>query len=175
MGRTPVSSAKCRVSSESAGVPVDQPCRLLLPLMSCIGVTSIGSKVAPTTMNLPFGPKPSTNSDIAFELGAVARITLAPPSFCSGIYFTSPQHWKCLHLRLGPNKRRKKTHSNSIASRIPRARRKRQRLPSSLLIENASDQDLCSTQKSVPRRFRSRLATIHQRSSIASFMHGQGV
>ena len=34
-------------------------------------------------MSLPFGPRPSINSDIAFELGAVARMTCAPPSFCN--------------------------------------------------------------------------------------------
>src|SRR5207302_2710421 len=43
--------------------------------------------------------------------------------------------------------------SNPIAHRV---RRKRQRLPPSLLIENASDPDPCSTQRSTPRRFRSR-------------------
>jgi hypothetical protein len=32
---------------------------------------------------LPFGPRPSISSDIAFELGAVATITWAPPSFCN--------------------------------------------------------------------------------------------
>jgi hypothetical protein len=51
--------------------------------MSWIGVTSMASNVTPTTMSLPFGAKPSTSSDIAFELGAVARITCAPPSFCN--------------------------------------------------------------------------------------------
>src|ERR1700724_761518 len=39
--------------------------------------------MSPTTMSLPFGPRPSISSDIAFELGAVARMTCAPPSFCS--------------------------------------------------------------------------------------------
>jgi len=43
----------------------------------------MGSKVAPITMSLPFGPRPSINSDIAFELGAVARITCAPPIVCN--------------------------------------------------------------------------------------------
>ena len=46
-------------------------------------MTSMGSDVAPITMSLPFGPRPSINSDMAFELGAVARITCAPPSFCN--------------------------------------------------------------------------------------------
>ena len=56
---------------------------VLLPLISCIGVTSMGSDVAPTTMSSPFGPRPSISSDIAFEFGAVATITRAPPSFCN--------------------------------------------------------------------------------------------
>src|ERR1700687_4425839 len=46
--------------------------------------------------------------------------------------------------------------SNPIAHRV---RRKRQRLPPSLLIENASDRDPAPPQESAPRRFRSRLAT----------------
>ena len=41
--------------------------------MSCIGVTSIGSNVAPTTMSLPFGPSPSISSDIAFEFKPVSQ------------------------------------------------------------------------------------------------------
>ena len=47
--------------------------------MSCIGVTSSESKPAPTTMSLPLGASPSISSDMAFELGAVARMTRAPP------------------------------------------------------------------------------------------------
>jgi hypothetical protein len=46
--------------------------------------------------------------------------------------------------------------SNPIAHRV---RRKRQRLPPSLLIENASDRDPPPPKKFAPRRFRSRLAT----------------
>jgi hypothetical protein len=46
--------------------------------------------------------------------------------------------------------------SNPIAHRV---RRKRQRLPPSLLIENASVRYPAPRQKSAPRRFRSRLAT----------------
>ena len=46
--------------------------------------------------------------------------------------------------------------SNPIAHRV---RRKRQRLPPSLLIENASVRDPAPPQQSAPRRFRSRLAT----------------
>jgi hypothetical protein len=46
--------------------------------------------------------------------------------------------------------------SNPIAHRV---RRKRQRLPPSLLIENASDRLFPKREVSCPRRFRSRLAT----------------
>jgi hypothetical protein len=49
-----------------------------------------------------------------------------------------------------------KVDSNPIA---PRVRRKRQRLPPSLLIENASDRVPLRCQSSCPRRFRSSLAT----------------
>src|SRR5216683_6571826 len=49
--------------------------------------------------------------------------------------------------------------SNPIAHRV---RRKRQRLPPSLLIENASVRDPLRPKQSAPRRFRSRLATIHE-------------
>ena len=47
-------------------------------------------------------------------------------------------------------------HSNPIAHRV---RRKRQRLPPSLLIENASDRVPLRCQSSCPRRLRSSLAT----------------
>ena len=50
-------------------------------------------------------------------------------------------------------------HSNPITQR---ARRKRQRLPPSLLIENASDVFLAFRRTACPRRFRSRLATIRK-------------
>src|SRR6516225_3125325 len=71
------------VSSESVGVPTAQPPRLCSPTMSCNGVTSIGSVDMPTTTNFPLGARPSINSDMAFELGAVARMACAPPSFCN--------------------------------------------------------------------------------------------
>ena len=53
-------------------------------------------------------------------------------------------------------------HSNPIAYRV---RRKRQRLPPSLLIENASHRLFPLTRSVCPRRFRSRLATIHELAS----------
>ncbi len=52
-------------------------------------------------------------------------------------------------------------HSNPITQRV---RRKRQRLPPSLLIENASDVFLAFQNIACPRRFRSRLATIRKLS-----------
>ncbi len=55
--------------------------------------------------------------------------------------------------------------SNPIAHRV---RRKRQRLPPCLLIENASDRGPASPQKSAPSRFRSKLATNRELSSRAS-------
>ena len=72
-----------RIFREAAGVPAAHPLIDLLPMISWTGATSIGSKAAPITRSLPFGPRPPTNSDMAFEFGAVARMTLAPPSRCS--------------------------------------------------------------------------------------------
>jgi hypothetical protein len=43
----------------------------------------IASIDSPTTIILPFVPSPSISDDIALALGAVARMTRAPPSFCS--------------------------------------------------------------------------------------------
>src|SRR5258708_29998088 len=50
-------------------------------------------------------------------------------------------------------------HSNPITQRV---RRQRQRLPPSLLIENASDIFLAFQRTACPRRFRSRLLTIRK-------------
>src|SRR5262249_42261528 len=57
--------------------------------MSCTGVTSMGSNVTPISMSLPFGPRPLNSADIAFELGAVAKITCAPPQLLQRL------HWVC--------------------------------------------------------------------------------
>src|SRR6266536_5614156 len=61
-------------------------------------------------------------------------------------------------------------HSNPIAQRV---RRRRQRLPPSLLIENASDVFLAFQRTACPRRFRSRLATTrnlaHYGPSVLAF------
>ena len=71
---------------------------------------------------------------------------------CSGAYPSS-----CC----APNRR-----SNPIAHRV---RRKRQRLPPSLLIENASERFPLPTRSVVSRRFRSRLATTRQEGGISVF------
>jgi len=41
--------------------------------------TWMGSKEIPKTINLLSGPNPSTKELMASELGAVARMTFAPP------------------------------------------------------------------------------------------------
>ena len=81
----PVASAKRNVSSESAGVPADQPLIVRLPRIKSVVDTSIGSADAPTTTNVPLVPKPPISDVIAFPLGAVARITRAPPRFCNSV------------------------------------------------------------------------------------------
>ena len=48
-----------------------------------MGVTLIGSAVAPTTSNLPPTPSPSMSVDMALLSGAVARMTEAPPILVS--------------------------------------------------------------------------------------------
>src|SRR5258708_33526353 len=57
-------------------------------------------------------------------------------------------------------------HSNPITQRV---RRKRQRLPPSLLIENASDVFLAFQNIACPRRFRSRLATTRELETSICF------
>src|SRR5260370_19742223 len=48
-----------------------------------MGVTVIGSAPAPTTTSLPLLDSPLTSADMDFESGAGARMTRAPPNFCS--------------------------------------------------------------------------------------------
>jgi hypothetical protein len=48
-----------------------------LPAISWDGGTSTGSADAPITISVPFAPKPPITDDIAFPLGAVARIARA--------------------------------------------------------------------------------------------------
>jgi hypothetical protein len=74
-----VSAQKRIVSSDSTAVPDGQPETEARRPMSWSGVTPIGSAVAPTTSSLPSTPRPSTTAVITSLLGAVARITRAPP------------------------------------------------------------------------------------------------
>src|SRR5947209_13064728 len=82
IGRTPVSRLKLNASSESRAVPDGQPA-IDRPDSSATGATCIGSNAAPTISSLPRGAKPPITDDMARALGAVARITWAPPSFCN--------------------------------------------------------------------------------------------
>jgi hypothetical protein len=82
----PNASAKCNLSSESAGVPADQPWIVRLPRINSVVDTSIESVEAPKTTNVPLHPKPFTSADVAFPLGAVReRCGLAPSR--------SPHRW----------------------------------------------------------------------------------
>src|SRR5437899_746737 len=131
MGRTPVNSAKRSVSSESVGIPDDQPWMFFLPWMSWIGETSIGSGAAPTTTMAPLSPRPSISEDIAFELGAVARMARAPPSFCNSaaaffaalsIYTLAPSFFASILPLSGPSStasRRGRLHRLSLLLRVP--------------------------------------------------------
>src|SRR5258708_37023699 len=83
MGRTPLSELNRNVSSESFAVPPGQPWTDLRPPINCSGVTVRDSKLAPTISSFPFPVSPSTRAEIDFESGPVARISRAPPSFCS--------------------------------------------------------------------------------------------
>ena len=56
-------------------MPEGHPRTVLRAKISCRGVMARGSVPAPTMTNFPSGPSPSTSADIAFESGAVARIT----------------------------------------------------------------------------------------------------
>ena len=66
-------------------MPEAHPRIVLLPKMSCTGVTDSGAKSAPTIISVPLGPSPLTSADIDFESGAVARTTLAPPSLLQSL------------------------------------------------------------------------------------------
>src|SRR5260370_1121335 len=81
---TPKSALKASVSSESLGVPLGHPrIRLRLP-MSWTGLTWMGSgPPPPRTTSVPLRASPSTSLPVSWALGAVARMVLAPPSFCS--------------------------------------------------------------------------------------------
>ena len=84
--------------------------------------------------------------DISHHPPPTLRQLSAPPHTVS-IGFSGAYSSTCC----APNR-----HSNPIVHRV---RRKRQRLPPSLLIENASERLPLPTRSVMPRRFRSRLAT----------------
>jgi len=91
-----------------------------------------------------------------------------PMRSCSSQPPLRPSGWHSHHasplspkLRSDPGCR-----SNPIAHRV---RRKRQRLPPSLLIENASDRDPAPSPAVSPRRFRSRLATTRPETVVLRF------
>src|SRR5437868_2676902 len=52
-------------------------------MINGITLTLSGSPGAAGTSRFPFTPRPSTTAEMASALGAVARITRAPPSFCN--------------------------------------------------------------------------------------------
>jgi hypothetical protein len=87
--------------------------------------------------------------DISHHPPPPLRQLSAPPHTVS-IGFSGAYPSTCC----APNRR-----SNPIVHRV---RRKRQRLPPSLLIENASERLPLPTRSVMPRRFRSRLATIRE-------------
>ena len=87
--------------------------------------------------------------DISHHPPPTLRQLSAPPHTVS-IGFSGAYSSTCC----APNR-----HSNPIVHRV---RRKRQRLPPSLLIENASERLPLPTRSVMPRRFRSRLATTRE-------------
>src|SRR6185503_7663562 len=83
IGCTSLNALNSSVSCESLAVPEYQPATELRRIISENTLIESGSAGAAGTSNNPFGDKPSTNGEIACALGAVARITRAPPSFCN--------------------------------------------------------------------------------------------
>ena len=81
MGRTPLKTLNRIVSSESFGTPEYQPETELLEPIKEKALTINGSAGAATTNRLPLGARASTKTDMAFESGAVAKMTRAPPKF----------------------------------------------------------------------------------------------
>jgi len=64
-------------------VPEAWPWTDVLPGISAIGGTSIGSAEAPITISLPRGARPPITALMACALVTVARVADAPPSFWS--------------------------------------------------------------------------------------------
>ena len=72
---------KFKVSSESAAVPDGHPFTDARFIINKSGETLTGSGSADKTTRVPLNPRAGASSETAFELVAVARIILAPPSF----------------------------------------------------------------------------------------------
>ncbi len=81
MGRTSASTLKSRVSCVSIALPVRLPTTERPPKMSGTPFSGIGSSDTPTATSLPRTARPGSRLPIADPLGAVARMTWAPPSF----------------------------------------------------------------------------------------------
>ena len=118
MGRTPVNSAKFIVSSESVGVPTAEPWMARSPLISCNGVTAIGSGDMPTTMNLPVGAKPSINSGHSFLSWALSpKLPVRRPVFVAASAAVSLRCCRCSTLSAEVSLRARRFSSSTPNSR----------------------------------------------------------
>src|SRR5215469_13537957 len=81
--RTPERTLNDNVSCESIDVPAGQPTTDLRPEMNKVGGTSSGSSDTPIIINLPLTASPPNTAPIAFPLGTVPRMILAPQSLTS--------------------------------------------------------------------------------------------
>jgi hypothetical protein len=71
------------MSCESIDVPAGQTTTDLRPKMNKVGGTSSASSDTPIIINFPLTARPPNTSPIAFPLGTVPRMILAPPSLTS--------------------------------------------------------------------------------------------
>lgn len=62
-------------------MPEAQPCTRLRPLLRAAPGISRGRRIRPDDQQRTVAAKSLKNFDMALELGAVARMTLAPPNF----------------------------------------------------------------------------------------------
>lgn len=100
IGLTSERTLNHRVSCESTDVPLGQPISVRRPIMKGAGGTSIGSSEAPIITNFLSTARPPRMALIAFPLGTVASITLAPPNLAS----SSAAFWDLLSMYwLAPN------------------------------------------------------------------------
>jgi len=99
IGRTPVSALKARVSCESIEVPEYQPLIDRRPRSSARASIVIDS-TAPITINVPLTARPPCTEFIASALVTVAKMVLAPPSFCRAAAGSSAELVRERHLIL---------------------------------------------------------------------------